>query len=147
LVTKDIYVHVAPESPHEELASPPQPPQIARKHYKIIFIKAPQSQVNQQLAAAVPPQNEEKTIVYVLVKKPEQLQLDSPPAELQRPPSKPEVYFIKYRANQAEASAHGPAPGPASGPEGALVKLVPAGPAPQQSFHSAPQPSAGYKKK
>lgn len=41
-------------------------------------------------------QHEEKTIVYVLVKKPED------PQSPQSPPSKPEVYFIKYGQNGAQ---------------------------------------------
>lgn len=143
-VSKDIYVHIAPPEPQEEFQAPAQPPQVARKHYKIIFIKAPSSQPqHQQLAAVPPPQHEEKTIVYVLVKKPEQLQLDSPPAEPPRPPTKPEVYFIKYRGQEAPApsggsgfSAGGP-PAQEYGPP-QLPQIAPA-PAPQQQ--------QGYQKK
>lgn len=93
-------VHVPPPE-HEELgASHSVGPYVApqQKHYKIIFIKAPSqpsySRVQQQIAA----QNEEKTLVYVLVKKPdtiEDIQKSIPqPTHI---PSKPEVYFIKYK--------------------------------------------------
>lgn len=91
-------VHVPPPG-DEELGSqhpggqyvPPQ------KHYKIIFIKAPSqpsyARVQQQLAT----QSEEKTLVYVLVKKPdtpEEIRALPQPTHI---PSKPEVYFIKYK--------------------------------------------------
>lgn len=46
------------------------------------------------------PDNEEKTIVYVLVKKPD----DVPSITLAEPastmPSKPEVYFIRYKTQE-----------------------------------------------
>ena len=107
-VEKHIYVHVPPEDDDEEyqqkiaisnqLKTPP------RKHYKIIFIKAPSYPTPDysQLANAVVPQVDEKTLVYVLVKKPEvptqehiqQLQQSSFKS------SKPEVYFIKYKTRK-----------------------------------------------
>lgn len=44
------------------------------------------------------PQNEEKTLVYVLVKKPDPQPNYVPPTQLPTQPSKPEVYFIRYKA-------------------------------------------------
>lgn len=70
------------------------PPQ---KHYKIVFIKAPSP------ATAAPPvlppvqQNEEKTLVYVLVKKQDEPEEIVIPTAAPTPPSKPEVYFIRYK--------------------------------------------------
>lgn len=62
-----------------------------KKRYNIIFIKspnvAPQKLIQQQ-------QSEDKTIVYVLVKKPDDITLAQP--EIKQ--SKPEVFFIKYKA-------------------------------------------------
>lgn len=43
------------------------------------------------------PQNEEKTLVYVLVKKPEEQPEIVIPTQAPTQPSKPEVYFIKYK--------------------------------------------------
>lgn len=43
------------------------------------------------------PQNEEKTLVYVLVKKPEEAPEIVIPTPAPTQPSKPEVYFIKYK--------------------------------------------------
>lgn len=64
-----------------------------RKHYKLIFIKAPSN--NAAPIFEVPPQNEDKTIVYVLSKKPEpfaQIPYEEPP----KIESKPEVRTINY---------------------------------------------------
>lgn len=98
LVTKHVYVHVAPEEP-------PLPPQIIsspppRKTYKIIFIKAPSVAAQQPVIhlPAAPAATEEKTLVYVLVDKPQQPQIVVP-APTAAASSKPEVYFVKYKAN------------------------------------------------
>ncbi|KAH1001785.1 hypothetical protein HUJ04_005753 [Dendroctonus ponderosae] len=111
IVTKHVYVHVAPEEPllaPQVLPPPPAP----RKHYKIIFIKAP-SQASQRQVIQVPAQQapaEEKTLVYVLVDRPQQPQVVVQQPVVQQP-SKPEVYFIKYKASAAAAgAAAGPSP-------------------------------------
>ncbi|KAI4454923.1 hypothetical protein MML48_9g00016511 [Holotrichia oblita] len=64
----------------------------------------------------VQPQNEEKTLVYVLVKKPE----DAPEIHIPTPaptqPSKPEVYFIRYKTQKEEGYPDRvPAPAPQYG--------------------------------
>ncbi|XP_059611059.1 uncharacterized protein LOC132257988 [Phlebotomus argentipes] len=99
-VQKHIYVHVPPPE-HEVLPAPrvvtydrPQ------KHYKIIFIKAPSPPAYQPPVLPQPLQDEEKTVVYVLVKKPEEqpdIVVPTPPPTV---PSKPEVYFIKYNTHK-----------------------------------------------
>lgn len=106
LVQKHIYVHVPPPEPEEIRTNQILSGQLAQKHYKIIFIKAPSapSAAAQQIALQQA-QNSEKTIVYVLVKKPEELQdiqINGQPA-LQ--PSKPEVYFIKYKTQKGQGGA------------------------------------------
>jgi len=45
----------------------------------------------------VQPQNEEKTLVYVLVKKPEEAPEITIPTPAPTQPAKPEVYFIRYK--------------------------------------------------
>lgn len=103
-VFKHFYVHAAPEEP--EIIRPRAPIVLPapQKHYKIIFVKAPSESRPPSLIAPIQPQNEEKTIVYVLVKKPdEQPDVVLPKIE-QKPPSKPEVYFIKYK-NKEDSQA------------------------------------------
>lgn len=99
-VHKHVYVHVAPEEPEEQRQrqqlsiAPPQ------KHYKIIFIKAPSPPTYSAPIIPVQPQNEEKTLVYVLVKKPKDSQEVVIPTVAPTKPSKPEVYFIKYKTQK-----------------------------------------------
>lgn len=103
-IFKHFYIHSAPEEP--EVARPRQPVALPppQKHYKIIFIKTPSQPASAPPYIPVPPQNEEKTIVYVLVEKPEeQPDIVIPKAE-PKPPSKPEVFFIKYNSKQDSQS-------------------------------------------
>lgn len=72
-VRKDIYLHVAPPDFDEPAIVPSvvTAPTVNKKHYKIIFIKAPSFKAPAISIPAPAPQDEEKTLVYVLVKKPE----------------------------------------------------------------------------
>ncbi|XP_063546770.1 uncharacterized protein LOC134754396 [Cydia strobilella] len=99
-IFKHFYVHAAPEEP--ELPRPRQPVVLPapQKHYKIIFIKTPAPVVGSTQFVPVQQQNEEKTIVYVLVKKPEAAEDIVVPKIEQKPPSKPEVFFIKYKGKE-----------------------------------------------
>lgn len=101
-----------PPEPEEQFSSPALAQQQTRqKHYKIIFIKAPSSSGGQSFNSPAlynPP--EEKTLVYVLVKKNEPyLDVASPSLAPAHVPSKPEVYFIKYKsvAKDVGATAQG----------------------------------------
>ncbi|KAM7361464.1 uncharacterized protein ACRADG_012115 [Cochliomyia hominivorax] len=101
-VTKDIYVHVAPEDVEDQQyhqpALPPPPP---RKHYRIVFIKAPSQNINKAALRIQQAPTEEKTIIYVLTKKQDPLDLQAALQDVQpKPPSKPEVYFIKYKTQE-----------------------------------------------
>lgn len=113
VVQKHIYVHVPPPEAEEHRQQQTQflPAAPAQKHYKIIFIKTPNQQPSnaaliQQAAAA---QTQEKTLIYVLVKKPEDnlnnliLQQNAAPAFQ---PTKPEVYFIKYKSRGQAQGQH-----------------------------------------
>ena len=113
LVTKNVYVHVPPEEPTVYHTVAPIRTTVPKKHYKIIFIKAPSppAPVNQVLPPPV--QDEHKTLVYVLVKKPEEQQPLVLPSPAPTEPSKPEVYFIKYKQRQQPATRYGPPPPPA----------------------------------
>lgn len=110
IVTKHFYVHAAPEDPEENEG--PRYVQIGRprKNYKVIFIKAPTYGSSSQIIPVLPP-TEDKTIVYVLSKKPtfnQNIQLPEPPVT---EPSKPDVFFIKYKtaeeAQQAQEKIQG----------------------------------------
>ncbi|XP_029734209.1 uncharacterized protein LOC109397735 [Aedes albopictus] len=101
VVQKHIYVHVPPQEPEETRAQQIVSQGVPRKHYKIIFIKTPNVQPSAAQIALQQAQQEEKTIVYVLVKKPDEQADINIPQLPALPPSKPEVYFIKYKANKA----------------------------------------------
>ncbi|XP_017003965.2 titin [Drosophila takahashii] len=112
-VHKHIYVHVPPKDFEEEDAIQTrvhhqQGPK--QKHYKIVFIKAPSAPAIRQPVVPPPPQNEEKTLIYVLHKKPEQEQDIVIPTPAPTKPSKPEVYFIKYKTKKEEAPVYGVPP-------------------------------------
>nr|XP_014090606.1 vacuolar protein-sorting-associated protein 36 [Bactrocera oleae] len=101
LVTKDIYVHVAPEEHEEHYQRPVLPPPPPRKHYRIVFIKAPSPKPSAAALRINQAPTEEKTIIYVLTRKPDPLDLEAAYQEAApKQPSKPEVYFIKYRTQE-----------------------------------------------
>lgn len=69
-----------------------------QKHYRIVFIKAPTEAPVTLPSIPVQPPDEEKTLVYVLVKKPDEIPELVLPKPASTTPSKPEVYFIRYKA-------------------------------------------------
>lgn len=112
-IHKHIYVHVPPKDLEEGDAVVPrvrheQGPK--QKHYKIVFIKAPSAPALRPPVVPPLPQNEEKTLIYVLHKKPEEEQDIVIPTPAPTKPSKPEVYFIKYKTKKEEAPVYGPPP-------------------------------------
>ncbi|XP_058443372.1 uncharacterized protein LOC131425448 [Malaya genurostris] len=131
IIHKHVYVHVPPPDPEVPPTRKPiavPPPQ---KHYKIVFIKAPSPPT--PAPPVIPPlqQNEEKTLVYVLVKKQDEPDEIIIPTPAPTPPSKPEVYFIRYKTQKQEGISGGPYPesGVPSGEYG-----IPAGPSPSNSY-------------
>lgn len=114
VIHKHVYVHIPPPDDDEKEYKPPKvpiaPPQ---KHYKIIFIKAPSEDAPDIRSLPVPPLNEEKTIVYVLVKKPDEDFEFTVPTASPTQPSKPEVFYIRYKTKQGDVTAsYGPENGP-----------------------------------
>ncbi|EDW54800.1 GM10719 [Drosophila sechellia] len=107
LVSKDIYVHVPPaEEPEDRYPQPVLPPAPPRKHYRIVFIKAPTPSVSKAALRIKQAPVEEKTIIYVLTKKPDPLDLQTAIEEIApKQPSKPEVFFIKYKTQEEAAHA------------------------------------------
>jgi len=104
---KDIYVHVPPaEEPEDRYPQPNLPPAPARKHYRIVFIKAPTPSATKTALRIKQAPVEEKTIIYVLTKKPDPLDLQAAIEEIApKQPSKPEVFFIKYKTQEEAAHA------------------------------------------
>lgn len=142
IVQKHIYVHVPPPEQEEIRQQRPIPVAQAQKHYKIIFIKAPSPPSYQAPIIPVQPQNEEKTLVYVLVKKPEEQQDVIIPTAVPTQPSKPEVYFIKYKTQKESSGGSYAGAGSDGGSDGGYSSGGGAdfGPAPQnpQSSYGPP---------
>ncbi|KAM7349774.1 tweedlealpha [Cochliomyia hominivorax] len=71
-----------------------------QKNYRVVFIKAPSSSnANVKLSAEYAPQ-EEKTVIYVLSKKDSSLEVGDIATPAPTVPSKPEVFFIKYKTEE-----------------------------------------------
>ena len=71
-----------------------------QKNYRVVFIKAPSSSnANVKLSAEYAPQ-EEKTVIYVLSKKDNSLEVGDIATPAPTVPSKPEVFFIKYKTEE-----------------------------------------------
>lgn len=71
-----------------------------QKNYRVVFIKAPSSSnANVKLSAEYAPQ-EEKTVIYVLSKKDSSLEVSDIATPAPTVPSKPEVFFIKYKTEE-----------------------------------------------
>lgn len=105
-ITKDVYVHVPPPDAPEEFDGGLQKPVVNKKHYKIIFIKAPSVSIEQMTKFRQQGQQEEKTIVYVLVKKPELAPEVDTQKDNNNKSHKPEVYFIKYKTQKEKNNAN-----------------------------------------
>ncbi|KAH1016713.1 hypothetical protein HUJ04_007890 [Dendroctonus ponderosae] len=127
-VSKQLYFFAAPEEEEEEeveakIDLPAAPP---KKTYKIIFIKAPAYRNKAVINVPAPPQTEEKTLVYVLVKKPEGKPTVRFQAGAALPQPKPEVFFIKYKT-QKEAEAAVAEIQSKHGANGQIIANLPAG--------------------
>lgn len=139
VIHKHVYVHVPPPEPTYYAPKRPQaPPPPPQKHYKIVFIKAPTPPPPQVPDIPnLPPPPEQKTLIYVLVKKPDEAPEITIPTPAPTQPSKPEVYFIRYKTQKQEgypnsvSSEYGP-------PSGGSAPSAPGdsygAPAPSPSF-------------
>lgn len=105
IIHKQFYLISAPEDPDPQGAKRHLVLGRPQKNYRVVFIKAPSSGVeNIKYSAEFAPQ-EEKTVIYVLSKKENELSASdiSTPAPI--PASKPEVFFIKYKTEQEAQQA------------------------------------------
>lgn len=105
IITKHVYVHIPPPEPEYPASQRPVQVQPVQKHYRIIFIKAPTQAIPTLPPLPAAAENEEKTIVYVLVKKPDDVQEIVAPTPASTVPSKPEVYFIRYKTEASSTVA------------------------------------------
>lgn len=99
-LSKHLYFFTAPEEhdlirPRINYLSGP-----GKKNVKIIFIKAPSSTIGGPITIPALAQNEEKTVVYVLVKKQDEEALINVETAQASKPTKPEVFFIKYKTQK-----------------------------------------------
>lgn len=110
IISKDIYIHSAPEETEVIGSEGGADAGPIRKNYRIVFIKAPTPNIKLNLQALRQSQlaNEEKTVIYVLSKKPDLGNIRNQLINVQseQKVQKPEVYFIKYKtqdeANRAQ---------------------------------------------
>jgi len=115
---KHVYVHVAPDKPVDSQSRVIRVPG-GDKHVNIIFVKTPSSSSSQQTEVILPEQDEHKNLVYVLLKKGENnadIKIRKPAAAR---PTKPDVYFIRYK-DQAQQQGGGygaPAQAPQQAPQ------------------------------
>ncbi|CAB3225341.1 unnamed protein product [Arctia plantaginis] len=104
IIHKHIYFHVPP--PEIEETGKTTPPLLPKKNYKILFIKMPSQESKSNLVrlqeqmrnAAI----EDKTLIYLLVKKPEE------PKSVVLPKVKPsdhQVFFVKYNGSPFDIAA------------------------------------------
>ncbi|KAI8130874.1 hypothetical protein CVS40_0644 [Lucilia cuprina] len=104
IVSKDIYIHSAPEETEEIGGDQGVEAGPIRKNYRIVFIKAPSQNLKLNLDALKRAQasNEEKTVIYVLSKKPDlaNIQNQLSAVQTEQKAHKPEVYFIKYKTQE-----------------------------------------------
>ncbi|XP_055688565.1 uncharacterized protein LOC129793044 [Lutzomyia longipalpis] len=114
IIHKHVYVHVPPPEPEYIAQKKPivlPPPQ---KHYKIVFIKAPSAPAPTAPVIPALPINEEKTLVYVLVKRPDEQPDVVVPTAAPTQPSKPEVYFIRYKTQKQDGYPESVSPVPSA---------------------------------
>ncbi|OXA58973.1 uncharacterized protein LOC110844909 [Folsomia candida] len=130
-VYKHVYVHSAPDEAPEHTQRTIRVPGGGDKHVNIIFVKTPSSSSHQQTEVLLPEQEQQKTVVYVLVKKGHNtadVKIRQPASPL---PQKPEVFFIRYKDHQA-------APAPVYGPVAVAAPVAVSAP-----VYGVPQPQ-GY---
>ncbi|XP_034140028.1 uncharacterized protein LOC117591042 [Drosophila guanche] len=108
IITKQFY-SISPAEEPEELQPRTKHLVIGqpRRNYRIIFIRAPSASSEQlKYTAELAPQ-EERTVIYVLTRKSQELQAEDivAPQQPAAAEQKPDIFFIKYRTNEEAAAA------------------------------------------
>ncbi|KAL3285854.1 hypothetical protein HHI36_000374 [Cryptolaemus montrouzieri] len=104
-VTKSVYFYEAPEEPQQIRQRKIVQLPAQKINYKLLFIKAPSAPEPQPIEIPAQVLNNEKTRVYVLVKKPETEQEVRVVAGPTPKPEKPEVFYIKYKTREEAEKA------------------------------------------
>lgn len=105
VITKQFFIHAAPEDVDEEYQEKHIRLGPAKKHYNIVFIKSPSISNRKTAVKISPAAHEEKTIIYVLNKKAEAAEIRAEILEQPTTTTKPQVVFIKYKTNEEAANA------------------------------------------
>ncbi|XP_055384170.1 uncharacterized protein LOC129613884 [Condylostylus longicornis] len=100
IVTKQFFIHSAPEEQDEIGGDKVVNLGPVRKHYRVVFIKAPHQNIQGGKVKFLAPSNEEKTVIYVLSKKTDLADIAADVQQAQSEPTKPEVHFIKYKTQE-----------------------------------------------
>ncbi|XP_012162883.1 J domain-containing protein DDB_G0295729-like [Ceratitis capitata] len=105
IITKQFFLVSAPEDSEEQTRTKHFVIGRPQKNYRVVFIKAPAPEnANLKLTAEYAPQ-EEKTVIYVLSKKDNELNIGEIGTPAPTQPTKPEVFFIKYKTPEEAAAA------------------------------------------
>ena len=105
LVRKQFYVVSAPEDNDGQIKHKHLVLGRPQRNYRVVFIKAPTSGAgNVKYSAEYAPQ-EEKTVIYVLSKKDNELEASDIATPAPTEASKPEVFFIKYKTPEEAVAA------------------------------------------
>jgi len=91
MVTRNIYLYAAPP-PHKVKVNPAKHMPTPKVHYNFVFVRTPE--VNGGMGPVVAPLPKQKTLVYVLSKRPDAQQQQV--IEMPMTPTKPEVIFVNY---------------------------------------------------
>ncbi|XP_055384164.1 uncharacterized protein LOC129613878 [Condylostylus longicornis] len=105
IVSKQFYIHSAPEEHDDGGADKVINLGPSRKNYRVVFIKAPNAAVGGGRIRFQAPANEEKTVIYVLSKKTDLADIQADVQQSHAQNTKPEVHFIKYKTNEEAAHA------------------------------------------
>ena len=101
------YVHTAPDEPVDSQAKVLRVPGNQDKHVNIVFVKTASANSQQQTEVILPQQGQQKTLVYVLTRKPDSTSDVRIRGPSPTQPAKPEVYFIRYTGEGGSSGGAG----------------------------------------
>lgn len=124
---KKIVLHLPSQQYHpvQSQLQYPQPP--PRKHYKIILLRSPPAPTPPP--QPIVPEIEEQTLIYVLVKKPDEPSVQDLEQiqQMQQDAikfNKPEVFFIKYKGNEVQQPVQAPTVTSTSSSQSATIEEI-----------------------